>query len=197
MGFCRLRWVLVWSLPPCRMVFPRVYFSIPDPGQIHYSCFFPENCCVCVRYACRFFNCKGFECRQSAWPGKEGFPLCHRKMLHLIMDSSPVEKSGCVLCEGVPARYAVMKSSRLHYPASLMARVFDVSVSGYHAWDERLPSQRAQEDARVSVAIRAAHRMTKDWVGRALFQAFTAKRLAPGLIHHSDRGSQYCSHDYQ
>ena len=40
-------------------------------------------------------------------------------------------------------------------------------------------------------------RMTKDLVGRALFQAASAKRPAPGLIHHSDRGSQYCAHDYQ
>lgn len=28
-------------------------------------------------------------------------------------------------------------------------------------------------------------------------QAVVAKRPAAGLIHHSDRGSQYCSHDYQ
>jgi len=40
-------------------------------------------------------------------------------------------------------------------------------------------------------------RMTTDLVGRALFQAVAAKRPAPGLIHHSDRGSQYCSHEYQ
>lgn len=40
-------------------------------------------------------------------------------------------------------------------------------------------------------------RMTKDLVGRALFQAVVAKRPGPGLIHHSDRGSQYCAHDYQ
>ncbi|WP_229422192.1 integrase core domain-containing protein, partial [Massilia aquatica] len=28
-------------------------------------------------------------------------------------------------------------------------------------------------------------------------QAVRNKRPAPGLIHHSDRGSQYCAHDYQ
>lgn len=199
-----------------------------------------------------------------------------------------------------------MKENRLHYPVSLMAKVFAVSVSGYHAWDERPPSKREQEDARLCVAIRAAHqrtrqtygaerlqpelaadgfpagvgrikrlrqqmhirckqkrkfkatthsdhklpvaenllnqtfaakrpneawvtdityiptgegwlclagikdiytceivgyalgeRMTKDLVGRALFQAVTVKRPPPGLVHHSDRGSQYCSYDYQ
>lgn len=40
-------------------------------------------------------------------------------------------------------------------------------------------------------------RMTTDLVGRALFQAVAAKRPGPGLIHHSDRGSQYCSRDYR
>ena len=40
-------------------------------------------------------------------------------------------------------------------------------------------------------------RMTTDLVGRALCQAVAAKRPGPGLIHHSDRGSQYCAHEYQ
>jgi putative transposase len=40
-------------------------------------------------------------------------------------------------------------------------------------------------------------RMTTDLVVRAFEQAVSARRPAPGLIHHSDRGSQYCSHEYQ
>jgi putative transposase len=40
-------------------------------------------------------------------------------------------------------------------------------------------------------------RMTTDLVVRALEQAVAARRPAEGLIHHSDRGSQYCSHEYQ
>ena len=40
-------------------------------------------------------------------------------------------------------------------------------------------------------------RMTTDLVVRALEQAVSARRPTPGLIHHSDRGSQYCSHEYQ
>lgn len=42
-----------------------------------------------------------------------------------------------------------------------------------------------------------AERMTQDLVGRALFRAVQQKRPESGLIHHSDRGSQYCAHDYQ
>jgi putative transposase len=199
-----------------------------------------------------------------------------------------------------------MKTLRPCYPLVVMCRVFDVSRSGYHAFVSRRPSTRAQENARLCVAIQAAHqrtretygperlqdelrddgfkagvsrikrlrkqlglrckqvrkfkattnsnhhlpvaenllnqnfetsrpnqtwvtdityvetgegwlylagvkdlhtcelvgyamgnRMTKELVGRALFQAVAAKRPTPGLIHHSDRGSQYCAQDYQ
>ena len=41
------------------------------------------------------------------------------------------------------------------------------------------------------------HRMTTELVSAALVKAATAKRPAPGLIHHSDRGSQYCARDYR
>jgi len=40
-------------------------------------------------------------------------------------------------------------------------------------------------------------RMTKNLVSQALFRAVAAKGPVPGLIHHSDRGSQYCSHEYR
>jgi len=40
-------------------------------------------------------------------------------------------------------------------------------------------------------------RMTKNLVSQSLFRAVAAKRPVPGLIHHSDRGSQYCSHEYR
>ena len=39
-------------------------------------------------------------------------------------------------------------------------------------------------------------RMTKNLVSQSLFRAVAAKRPDKGLIHHSDKGSQYCSHEY-
>jgi putative transposase len=39
-------------------------------------------------------------------------------------------------------------------------------------------------------------RMTKNLVSQSLFRAVAAKRPPAGLIQHSDRGSQYCSHEY-
>lgn len=47
------------------------------------------------------------------------------------------------------------------------------------------------------VGYAMGERMTKELVGQALFRAVQTRRPAPGLIHHSDRGSQYCSHDYR
>lgn len=199
-----------------------------------------------------------------------------------------------------------MTTLRPQYPLTVLCRVLEVSRSGYHAWTRRRPSKRAQENARLEVAIQAAHvrtrqtygperlrdelkddgftagvgrikrlrkklglrckqrrkftattdsthhlpvaanllgqkfapsrpnetwvtdityvptgegwlylagikdlhtcevvghamgaRMTTDLVRHALVKAVGAKRPGPGLIHHSDRGSQYCAQDYQ
>jgi putative transposase len=47
------------------------------------------------------------------------------------------------------------------------------------------------------VGYAMGERMTQTLVMHALFQAISRKRPPRGLIHHSDRGSQYCAHDYQ
>lgn len=39
--------------------------------------------------------------------------------------------------------------------------------------------------------------MTKELTGKALFMALRSQRPPAGLIHHSDRGSQYCAYDYR
>ena len=198
-----------------------------------------------------------------------------------------------------------MKEMRLRYCIPQMCRLLGVSASGYYRWLCRKPSRRAQEEGRLEVEIKAAHkrtretcgperlqrdlaehgvkagvcrirrirkklglrckqkkkfkattdskhtlpvaenllnqqfeatapnqiwltdityipteegwlylaghkdvftgemvgyamgpRMTKNLVSQSLFRAVAAKRPVPGLIHHSDRGSQYCSHEY-
>lgn len=40
-------------------------------------------------------------------------------------------------------------------------------------------------------------RMTRELVMSALRMARFRRKPAPGVLPHSDRGSQYCSHDYQ
>jgi putative transposase len=47
------------------------------------------------------------------------------------------------------------------------------------------------------VGYAMSERMTKKLVMQALYWGVSAKRPAKGLILHSDRGSQYCSHNYQ
>lgn len=198
-----------------------------------------------------------------------------------------------------------MKEWRLQFPIEVMSRVFEVSRSGYYDWLNRKPTARAQENERLKIALRVAHkrcrevygtrrlqpelvadgfiagrdrigrlrkelglsckqrrkikattnsnhtlpvapnlleqkfaasqpnqvwvtdityvpteegwlylagikdlftceivgyamgaRMTQELTGQALFRAAQNKRPASGLIHHSDRGSQYCAHDY-
>jgi putative transposase len=47
------------------------------------------------------------------------------------------------------------------------------------------------------VGYAMGERMTQNLVGESLLRAIEAKRPARGLIHHSDRGSQYCALEYR
>ncbi len=47
------------------------------------------------------------------------------------------------------------------------------------------------------VGYAMGERLTRNLVSQSLFKAVAAKRPAQGLLHHSDRGSQYCSHEYR
>ena len=40
-------------------------------------------------------------------------------------------------------------------------------------------------------------RLSRNLVSQSLMMAVEARRPNKGLLHHSDRGSQYCSHEYQ
>jgi len=200
----------------------------------------------------------------------------------------------------------MIKQLRLKYSALALCKYLKVSESGYYAWLNRKPSKRAQEEARLTVEIKAMHkrmrgvfgaeklqkelsevgthvgiswikrikreqglyckqtkkykattdsshklpvaenvlnqefkaeapnkvwvtdityipteegwlylaghkdifngeivgyamgeRITKNLVSESLFRAVAAKRPAKELIHHSDRGSQYCAYSYR
>lgn len=47
------------------------------------------------------------------------------------------------------------------------------------------------------VGYAMGERMTQGLTAQALWRAVRSKRPLHGLIHHSDRGSQYCAHDYR
>jgi transposase InsO family protein len=50
---------------------------------------------------------------------------------------------------------------------------------------------------REIVGYSMGERMTKNLISESLFRALAHKHPAKGLMHHSDRGSQYCSHEYR
>jgi putative transposase len=194
----------------------------------------------------------------------------------------------------------MMQQLRLKYAIPLMSRMMSVSASGYYAWRDRPLSKHDQEELRLEIEIKAAHkrtrqtygaerlqcdladngvrvgvcrikririklglrckqkrkfkattysqhnlpvaenilnqqfqvwlsdityvptdegwlylaghkdlftheivgyamgeRMTKNLVSQSLFRAVEAKTPVQGLMHHSDRGSQYCSYEYR
>jgi putative transposase len=200
----------------------------------------------------------------------------------------------------------MIKELRLRYPVPTLCDILAVSESGYYDWLRRKPSKRQQEEDRLEMAIKAAHRasreahgpkklredlaeqgikigvcrirrirkklgircaqkkkykattnskhnlpvavnlldqqfeatapnqvwlsdityipteegwlylaahkdlfsreivgyamsdhMTKELVSRSLCRAVSTKRPGKDLLHHSDRGSQYCSYDYR
>lgn len=69
----------------------------------------------------------------------------------------PAKKMCGVFCEGVAVRYARIEDLRQHHPVAVMCRVLEVSESGYHAWRQRPPSARKQENLRLETEIKAAH----------------------------------------
>jgi len=63
-----------------------------------------------------------------------------------------------------------MSQMRLHYPIPLLSQILGVSASGFYAWTQRPPSQRTKEETRLEVAIRAAHRQTRETYGAERLQ---------------------------
>jgi putative transposase len=47
------------------------------------------------------------------------------------------------------------------------------------------------------VGYAMGERMTRNLISESLLRALALKRPAKGLMHHSDRGTQYCSHEYR
>ena len=74
-----------------------------------------------------------------------------------------------------------------------------VSDITYVATDEGWLYVAAVKDLynREVVGYAMSERMTQELIGRALIRAVKTRKPAPGMILHSDRGSQYCSNNYR
>jgi putative transposase len=58
-----------------------------------------------------------------------------------------------------------MEQMRREYPLEVLCRVLGVSASGFHARRSRGPSQRAQQEPRLEIEVRAAHQRTRQTYG--------------------------------
>jgi putative transposase len=73
----------------------------------------------------------------------------------------------------------MMKKLRLDYPALLLSRLLQVSPSGYYGWVDRPLSERAREEMRLELEIKAAHQRTR--------QTYGAERMQHELAEHGIR----------
>lgn len=80
-------------------------------------------------------------------------------------------------------RYALIEELRQHHPVATMCRILEVSESGYHAWRQRPPSTRQQENLRLETEIKAAHQRTRETYG--------PERLQSDLTDHGIQASVY------
>ena len=113
-------------------------------------------------------------------------------------------------CVQQKKRFRVQTTDSRHSLAvapNLLAQDFQVSAPD-RAWTADITYVPTEEGWLYVAAIKdlfageivgraCGARMTTELVVRACEQAVSARRPAPGLIHHSDRGSQYCSHEYR
>jgi len=106
-------------------------------------------------------------------------------------------------------RYRVTTDSRHHHPVApnLLNRHFDINGPD-KVWASDITYLWTREGCLYLVGHKdlctgeivgyaMGERLTKSLVSQSLFRAVAAKRPAKGLIHHSDRGSQYCSYEYR
>lgn len=117
-------------------------------------------------------------------------------------------------------KFVFIAKHRWIWPVAWMCNALGVSRSGFHAWLTHKPSRRAQEDEAIGAKVRASFigsartavidlfsRHVVDWsmkaemtaglVTDALVMAIWRRGKLNALLHHSDRGSQYTSEQFQ
>jgi transposase InsO family protein len=62
-------------------------------------------------------------------------------------------------------RFPFIAAEKATYPVRVLCRVLQVARSGFYAWLRRRPSRRAQANEGLQVAIRAAHRQSRETYG--------------------------------
>ncbi|WP_413813854.1 IS3 family transposase, partial [Stutzerimonas balearica] len=98
-------------------------------------------------------------------PRDEELARLKRELARVTKERGFFKRRGSVLCQGVIERYTVIQRCRNEYPVRLMCRCLKVSASGYYAWQDREPSARAQENARLVKRIREIHEDSRGVIG--------------------------------
>lgn len=73
----------------------------------------------------------------------------------------------------------MIRRCRNEYPVRLMCRCLKVSASGYYDWQDRQPSPRAQENARLVKRIREIHEDSRGVIGAP--RAFKVGHVGRGV----------------
>jgi len=133
----------------------------------------------------------------------EGWPTSQKRVARLMRDDGLVARS--------PKRRRVATTDANHaepIAPNLLARQFDVSPARDRVWVADMTYLPTREGTLyLATILDLGSRRCVGWamqdtmdvsiVLRALAMAITARRPVPGLIHHSDRGSQYASKAYR
>ena len=105
-------------------------------------------------------------------------------------------------------RFAFVEEHRNRIPVDRLCNILGFTSRGYRAWRARPVSCRQRRGwlylaviidlhSRRVVGWATSNRLKMGLALEALNRAVALRNPSPGCIHHSDRDSQYCSHDYQ
>lgn len=149
----------------------------------------------------------------AEFKGAYGGPRIYRELKSRGYPVSKTRLQRLMQTHGIRARhkrrYKATTNSKHTLPTApnLLNREFDTTAPD-EVWTADITYIPTQEgwlylavvmdlNTRAIVGWAMDARMTKDLVIRALRMARFRRNPKPGALHHSDRGSQYCSHDYQ